>query len=147
MLKIVKASSRDVRNILLVCLAIFAISVLNFLFPAVEFVKYLLKDTGFFTHPESACITLNMTGLPCAFCGMSRSLLSILNLDFKKALYYNPASLIFYPLAGASFLSILFLAFKKKKILITKPKLFWSIVFGVFLFLWVINIFFGNQTN
>lgn len=147
MLEIKTASFTESRNILLVCLAIIVLSYLNFLFPAVEFLKLLLNDSGFFKHPESACITLNITGIPCAFCGMSRSLTSIVNLNFEKALYYNPASLIFYPLAGASFLSVVILGLRKRKVVITKPKLFWSIVFGVFLFLWILNILFGNQIN
>ncbi len=42
-------------------------------------------------------------GIPCPLCGISRSLLSVLNLDFKSAFYYHalwPIVLLFVPLYG-----------------------------------------------
>ena len=38
---------------------------------------------------HSLCIYKNITGKDCFNCGMTRAFLSILHLDFKKAMEYN----------------------------------------------------------
>ena len=95
MFKVCPANKSESRNILLISAAFLLINFMNFLYPSVELIKYFLNDTGLFTHPDSACVMLNLTGIPCAFCGLSRSLIARINLDVSGALYYNPSSVVF----------------------------------------------------
>ncbi|MBL8006767.1 MAG: DUF2752 domain-containing protein, partial [Ignavibacteria bacterium] len=41
---------------------------------------------------DSSCILLNLTGLPCPFCGMSRAFSEFISLNFSRSIYYNPFS-------------------------------------------------------
>lgn len=43
------------------------------------------------------CLFHKITGLHCPGCGMSRALISIIELDFYQAFRYNALSLIFLP--------------------------------------------------
>jgi len=46
------------------------------------------------TKPESSaktvCVIKHTTGIPCPSCGSTRSVISLINGDFSKALYINP---------------------------------------------------------
>lgn len=42
--------------------------------------------------PLSLCLFLDLTGLPCPGCGMTRGLVALLSLDFARALRYHPLS-------------------------------------------------------
>ena len=44
------------------------------------------------------CIFKKLTGLPCPFCGVTRSLASFIRGDFEQAFLYNPFSLLFFSL-------------------------------------------------
>lgn len=46
----------------------------------------------------SICPSRVLIGLPCAACGMTRAGFSMLALDFKSALYYNPMIFLAVPL-------------------------------------------------
>lgn len=43
------------------------------------------------------CPFNKLTGLLCPGCGITRCLFSIINLDFKKAFYYNQLVFVFLP--------------------------------------------------
>ena len=48
-----------------------------------------VRSEGFSTGP-SLCLFRNVTGLPCPFCGSTRSVGHILQGEFSAALYSNP---------------------------------------------------------
>ena len=39
---------------------------------------------------KSICLFINIFGLPCPACGMTRAYISLVHLDIKKAFYYHP---------------------------------------------------------
>ena len=41
------------------------------------------------------CLMKAVFHVPCPVCGMTRAYLSVLKLDFKSAMYYNPAFWVF----------------------------------------------------
>lgn len=47
-------------------------------------------------NPVCLCPFKIITTIPCPSCGMTRSLLSFLALDFRNALYFNPLFFIIY---------------------------------------------------
>ena len=63
-----------------------------------------VRSSGFSTGP-SVCLFRNVTGLPCPFCGSTRSVGHILQGEFSAALYSNPLGYF-----GLAFLVVLFIS-------------------------------------
>ena len=77
------------------------LALLVFLIPAR---RLAMRSSGFSTGP-SLCLFRNITGLPCPFCGSTRSVGHILQGEFSAALYSNPLGYF-----GLGFLIVLFLS-------------------------------------
>ncbi|MBM3720118.1 MAG: DUF2752 domain-containing protein [Actinobacteria bacterium] len=60
-----------------------------FLLSALAIREVSLRTEGFQSGPV-LCIFRNLTGLPCPFCGSTRSVGQILQGDFIEALAFNP---------------------------------------------------------
>lgn len=60
-----------------------------FLLSALAIREVSLRTEGFQSGPV-LCIFRNLTGLPCPFCGSTRSVGQILQGDFSEALAFNP---------------------------------------------------------
>lgn len=60
---------------------------------AILFFPYI-KDNSIWT----ICLYKNITGHNCYGCGLTRAVLSILHLEFSKALMYNKLIIIIFPL-------------------------------------------------
>ena len=45
----------------------------------------------------NVCLFKRITTIPCPSCGITRSVLSIINLDFASAIYFNPLGIIVIP--------------------------------------------------
>jgi len=63
-----------------------------------------VRTSGFSTGP-SVCLFRNVTGLPCPFCGSTRSVGHILQGEFSAAVYSNPLGYF-----GLAFLVVLFIS-------------------------------------
>lgn len=56
---------------------------------------YLFKiDLLKFSPKIQLCFFHSITGMPCPFCGMTRAFLAIGQLNFGKAFYFHPLSII-----------------------------------------------------
>ncbi|HMS65984.1 MAG TPA: DUF2752 domain-containing protein, partial [Ignavibacteria bacterium] len=96
-------------------------------------------------RPDSSCITLNVFGIPCPFCGMSRAFREFMNFNFKESIYYNPSSVVFFLFMSVLILSVLILSFFNYKISLhfnRKTLLLFIIVIAS---VWLLNIFFGHH--
>lgn len=58
------------------------------------------------------CLIRGIIGIPCPACGMTRAIKSLIRLNVKAAIYYNPLFLM-------PFIFILVLIFKRKYIKVT----------------------------
>ena len=56
------------------------------------------------TDIKIPCIVYQITGFQCAGCGITRMCLSLLQLDFKDAFYYNSFILVTLPVILACFI-------------------------------------------
>jgi hypothetical protein len=63
-----------------------------------------LNSSGFEFGP-SLCMFRNLTGLPCPFCGTTRSVGNLLLGDFQGALSMNPLGYVSVALLGVVFIS------------------------------------------
>lgn len=98
---------------------------------------YLLnKYLGF----KILCPFNALTGLLCPGCGITRCLFSIINLDFKKAFYYNQLVFVFLPFFIIIYLynTYDYICERKKPIKIPDK-------FGIFLI--ILTILFGIIRN
>jgi len=99
-------------------------------------------SSGFSTGP-SLCMFRSVTGLPCPFCGTTRSIGNILTGNFDVALHMNPLG--YFSLA---FLILLFVSPSMIKLLsVYLAKKWWSItqknqiltIIGLFSGAWMLN--------
>ncbi|MDU1911668.1 DUF2752 domain-containing protein [Fusobacterium sp.] len=67
---------------------------------------------------KSICLFINIFGLPCPSCGMTRAYISLGHLDIKKAFYYHP---LFWSVP------LILLGYKNKKIIYILGILFISV--------------------
>ena len=73
---------------------------------------------------KSICLFINIFGLPCPACGMTRAYISLVHLDTKKAFYYHP---LFWSVP------LILLGYKNKKLI--------YILGIIFIIVWVIRMY------
>lgn len=82
------------------------------------------------------CTIYELTGLYCPGCGMTRAVISLLNLDFYQAFRYNAFSIFLLPLLGIYLLTELYSwVFEKENVLFTKTPEWIFIVIVIMLIL------------
>jgi len=100
------------------------------------------RSSGFSTGP-SLCMFRNLTGLPCPFCGTTRSVGNILIGNFNVAMHMNPLGYL-----SLAFLVLLFISpatIKRSSAYIAKK--WWSInqrnqiltIIGLLSVAWILN--------
>jgi hypothetical protein len=92
------------------------------------------------------CPFLTFTGIPCPFCGLTRSLLSLLRGDFAQAFWHHPfGPSIWGGLALSVFSSLVLLFFQRRVALKIPEDLRTASVVAVVLVVWTANILFGHH--
>jgi hypothetical protein len=143
--RLVKITDREAWKIRGIVLVVIVLGLLNVTFPVLNLLRDVLGFTGMYGDYESACIVLNVFGIPCTFCGLSRSFAALTNLDFRTAIYFNPVSIVIYPLGFIVISFIIILSFFNYKIEIIRKKTFLCVVITMFILMWLINILYGHQ--
>jgi len=137
-----KVSLKEARNIRWILFGFFCFGLITVIFYPLDLLKLIFPSVF---KNESACIMLNVFGIPCPFCGMSHAFYEFINLNFIKSVYYNPSSVIFFSFLGIFSLSIFVLSLFKYKLSFNfnSKTLLFSIL--VLLVIWILNIFFGHH--
>ena len=137
-----KVSLKEARNIRWILLGFFCFGLITVIFYPLDLLKHIFPSVF---RNESACIMLNVFGIPCPFCGMSHAFYEFINLNFVKSVYYNPSSVIFFSFLGIFSLSIFVLSLFKYKLSFNfnSKTLFASIL--VLMVIWILNIFLGHH--
>jgi len=118
-----------------------ALILLGILFTAYSPTEFLFHALGY--ENSNGCPLLTFLGIPCPLCGMGRGLWSMLSLDFASGVYYNPSSVVFYPLTAAVLAGVLLSALFGYRITVERGAAF--IFAAVFLLIWVLNILYGHH--
>ena len=141
-LTIEKISLKEARNIRWILLGFFCFGLITVIFYPLDLLKLIFPSV--FRY-ESACIMLNVFGIPCPFCGMSHAFYEFINLNFVKSVYYNPSSVIFFSFLGIFSLSIFVLSLFKYKLSFNfnSKTLLASIL--ILMVIWILNIFWGHH--
>lgn len=136
-----KISSKEAWKIRGILFATIIFASLITIFYPYNILKYFFPD---FFNQQSACIMLNVFGIPCPFCGMSHSLNEFIHFNFTRSIYYNPSSVIFFPFLAFVCLSIFILSLFNYKISVKFNKNLFIIAILLLFVIWVLNIFFGH---
>ena len=136
-----KVSLREARNIRWILLGFFCFGLISVVFYPLDLLKLIFPSVF---RNESACIMLNVFGIPCPFCGMSHAFYEFLDLNFSKSIYYNPSSVIFFSFLGMISLSIFILSFFNYKPSVKFNKTTLVIFIMLLLTMWILNVKFGH---
>jgi len=139
--KITPKESWKIRGIILGIVAMGLVSV--YASPYELFFYFL--DSDFAKRNESYCIFINVTGLPCPFCGLSRSFQGLINLNIEDCLYYNPSSIFLFLLGGLVLSAVFVLSLFNYKISVSNTNKLWFVLLIIFIVVWIINIIFGHH--
>lgn len=88
--------------------------------------RVLSEVTSGFQEGKILCVFRNITGLPCPFCGGTRSVGSVLSGDLAEAWSFNPLGLIALPLLCLALLNPSYLG-RAMKLIADK---WWRISYG-----------------
>ncbi|MFA6002145.1 MAG: DUF2752 domain-containing protein, partial [Thermoleophilia bacterium] len=97
------------------------------------------------------CPFLELSGLPCLFCGMTRSFMSMGGLDVGQAFTFHPLGPVFFLLTVVTTLGLsLSLALKKRFVFSLKPAT-WRFLAGAtvtgVLLAWPLKLYFWHKTG
>lgn len=141
-IKIVKVNDKEASKIRLILLGTIVFSILTVKFYPLDLLNHYFP--GLFRE-DSSCITLNVLGVPCPFCGMSRAFGEFINFNFAGSIYYNPSSVLIILFLGIFCLAIFFLSIFKYKILFHFNRKTLMMFFVVIALIWILNIYFGHH--
>ncbi len=143
-ISIEKTTPEESSKIRMILLATLVFGVLTAIFYPLDLLAHFFP--GFFRE-DSSCVLLNVTGMPCPFCGMSRALGEMIKLNFAESFYYNPSSVLFFTFIGLFGLTIFLLSFFHHKISFNFNRKTLFIFVLVLLLMWTLNIFFGHHVH
>lgn len=143
MVRFEKISGEEAGRIRLILFAFIAVAVLTVFFTPSDLVAAIFPEL--FTN-ESSCIMLNIAGIPCPFCGMSRALKELMKLNISGSLYYNPAGIPFFAASGILTASVFVLSLFNYRIRINNTSKTFIAAGAVVTIIWIINILYGHQS-
>jgi hypothetical protein len=127
---------------------IFGIIILGFIsvnITPVDVVINLHDGNNIFDRQLNTCALLIVFGVPCPLCGMSRGFHEISHMNFAGGVYYNPFSVVLYPLAFITISLIFAISIFNYRVRIVKPGIFWWTIFVLFIVVWTANIIWGHR--
>ncbi len=137
-----KISPEESGKIRLILFASIALSLLAAKYYPLDMLNHFFP--GLF-RADSSCIMLNLAGIPCPFCGMSRAFSGFIQMDFSKSMFYNPSSVLFFTFSGIFCFVIFALSFFNYKISLNFNRFTLSVFLILLLTVWILNIYFGHH--
>ena len=94
---------------------------------------------------ESSCIMLNVAGIPCPFCGMSRAWKEFTKMNFTTAIHHNPSSIAFFIISGVTISGIFVLSLFNYRIRVKSTWKTFLMLTAVLMIIWILNILYGHH--
>lgn len=94
------------------------------------------------------CPLKNLSGLDCPSCGLTRSVSSLLHLEFSRSLSYHPLGAL--ALTGLALMAAPVRGIEqgnKSKFLERLFQYRWQIIVALFMFVWALRLFSGALPN
>lgn len=136
-----KISPYRSKRIRLILLGSVLLSILFVYFHPLNLINYFFPGL---MRSDSSCIMLNITGLPCPFCGMSRSFKELMSFNLSGSFYYNPSAIFVIAFMGIFFLCIFALSLFNYGLKFKFTGKTFLVLMSVILIVWIINVFFGH---
>jgi len=133
--------SESAKTRIYLLLVIFFVVVTTYLSP-LKLIRYFFP--GMFNR-DSSCILLNITGIPCIFCGLTRSFEELVSFNLINSFYYNPSSAFIFTFLAIVSLSIFILSLNNYKIRVVSGKKTLIALTVVIVAVWIMNILFGHH--
>lgn len=137
--KITRTESDKLRFILF---GFIAVTLVSIFFTPSDLVAELFPDL--FKY-ESSCIMLNVAGIPCPFCGMSRAWKEFTKMNFTAAIHHNPSSIAFFIISGVTISAIFVLSLFNYKFKVTSTWKTLLMLTAVLFIIWILNILYGHH--
>ncbi len=137
--KITRTESDRLRFILF---GFIAVTLVSIFFTPSDLVAELFPDL--FKY-ESSCIMLNVAGIPCPFCGMSRAWKEFTKMNFTAAIHHNPSSIAFFIISGVTISGIFVLSLFNYRIRVTSTWKTFLMLTAVLMIIWILNILYGHH--
>ena len=146
MLSVEKTNKADAWKIRLIVLSVILVGLVAVKITPIEAAINLIDGNNIFHRIPNTCTIQKVFGIPCPLCGMSRGFAEISHFNFLGGIYYNPFSVIFYPLSFIFITAIFILGLFNYKFKITKPRTFGWGIFVLFIVVWTVNIIWGHHS-
>jgi hypothetical protein len=137
--KITRTESDRLRFILF---GFIAVTLVSIFFTPSDLVAELFPDL--FKY-ESSCIMLNVAGIPCPFCGMSRAWKEFTKMNFTTAIHHNPSSIAFFIISGVTISGIFVLSLFNYRIRVKSTWKTFLMLTAVLMIIWILNILYGHH--
>ena len=119
-----------------------AVTLVSIFFTPSDLVAELFPDL--FRY-ESSCIMLNVAGIPCPFCGMSRAWKEFTKMNFTAAIHHNPSSIAFFIISGVTISAIFVLSLFNYRFKVTSTWKTFITLTAVLMIIWILNILYGHH--
>ncbi len=119
-----------------------AVTLVSIFFTPSDLVAELFPDL--FRY-ESSCIMLNVAGIPCPFCGMSRAWKEFTKMNFTAAIHHNPSSIAFFLISGVTISAIFVLSLFNYRFKVTSTWKTFITLTAVLMIIWILNILYGHH--
>ncbi|MBK8981703.1 MAG: DUF2752 domain-containing protein [Ignavibacteria bacterium] len=133
--------SESAKTRIYLLLVIFFVVITTYLSP-LKLIRFFFPEMF---NRASSCILLNITGIPCIFCGLTRSFEELASFNLLNSFYYNPSSVFIFTFLAVVSLSIFILSLYNYKIRIVSGKKTLIAVTVVIVTVWIMNILFGHH--
>ena len=111
----------------------------------VEIIINLFEGNPLFARVPDTCSMIYFFGIPCPMCGMSRGFNELIQFNILGSIYYNPFSVLLYPLGFIALSTVLIASFFRYKVKIVNAKLFGIGVLVLLALVWTANIIWGHH--
>lgn len=112
---------------------------------------FVIEATGWELPQLLACPFLLALGIPCPWCGMTRSFMAMGGLDLQGAFIFNPLGPVLFPLFAAAMVLMVVSLVSRRRLAISLPRSTWKrlvySVGAVTAVTWILKLYIWQQVG